>query len=83
VTIELTLIGFGDDLPASFTAGKRISLDLETPATPDAVLRAAGISETEGLILMNTVSVIPAREWGHAVVQDRDQLTLLSAFEGG
>ena len=83
VAIELTLVGFGDDRPAAFADGRRIHLDLDTPTTPGAVLRAAGITEAEGLILMNTASVIPTREWDRPVIEDNDQLTLLSAFEGG
>ncbi len=81
--VEITLIGFGDDRPAAFAAGNRLLLDIATPTTPRAVIAAAGITEPDGLILMNTVQVIPARQWGEALIQDRDRLTLLSAFEGG
>lgn len=83
MAIELTLIGFGDEGPAAFAAGNRLRLDIETPATPRAVIAAAGITEPEGLILMNNVQVIPERQWGEALIEDRDRLTLLSAFEGG
>lgn len=81
--VEITLIGFGDERPASFGGGNRLRVDIATPATPRAVLSAAGIAEPEGLILMNTVQVIPTRQWDKPLIDDRDRLTLLSAFEGG
>lgn len=83
MSIEITLVGFGDERPSTFAGSNRLQLDIETPATPRSVLAAAGIADVEGLILMNTVQVIPVRHWGEPLVQDRDRLTLLSAFEGG
>ncbi len=83
MAVEITLIGFGDERPASFVDGNRLTLDIETPATPRAVIAAAGIADPEGLILMNTVQVIPERQWNQPLIGDRDRLTLLSAFEGG
>lgn len=83
MAVEITLVGFGDERPASFAGGNRLLLDIATPATPRAVIAAAGIGDPEGLILMNTVQVIPERQWGEPLVEDRDRLTLLSAFEGG
>jgi sulfur carrier protein ThiS len=47
------------------------------------VLRAAGIEDASGLVLMNTDQVIPAGKWDDAIVGDQDCLTLLSTFEGG
>ena len=83
MAVEITLVGFGDERPASFAGGNRLLLDIATPATPQAVIAAAGITDPEGLILMNTVQVIPARQWHEPLIDDRDRLTLLSAFEGG
>ncbi len=83
MAVEITLIGFGDERPARCVDGNRLTLDIQTPATPRAVIAAAGITEPDGLILMNTVQVIPERCWEEPLIEDRDRLTLLSAFEGG
>ena len=83
MAVEITLIGFGDERPARFVDGNRLTLDIQTPATPRAVIAAAGITDPDGLILMNTVQVIPERRWEEHLIEDRDCLTLLSAFEGG
>lgn len=83
MAVEITLVGFGEERPAGFAGGNRLLLEIATPATPRAVIAAAGISDPGGLILMNTVQVIPERQWGEPLVEDRDRLTLLSAFEGG
>ena len=83
MSIEIKLFGFGDDAPPAFHGGKRLELDIDTPATPRAVLRAAGIEDASGLVLMNTDQVIAAGQWDDAIVSDQDCLTLLSTFEGG
>lgn len=83
MAIEITLFGFGEDRPPPFGSENRLRLDLDTPATPWAVLRAAGIDDETGLVLMNRDTVIPARHWDEEIIQDQDRLTLLSAFEGG
>ena len=83
MAVEITLVGFGNERPAPFAAGNRLRLDIATPATPRAVIAAAGIADPEGLILMNSVQVIPERQWNEPLIDDRDRLTLLSAFEGG
>jgi sulfur carrier protein ThiS len=83
MSIEIKLFGFGGDAPPAFNNGNRLELDIATPTTPRAVLRAAGIEDASGLVLMNTDQVIPAGQWDDAIVNDRDCLTLLSAFEGG
>ena len=61
----------------------RLQLDIETPATPRALLHATGIDEEIGLVLMNHDSVIPPQKWDDAIIEDGQSLTLLSAFEGG
>ena len=83
MAIEIRLFGFGDDLPAAFAGRDRLTLELETPATAWTVLRAAGIDDAEGLVLLSGEQVIPPARWHDAIVEDRDRLTLLSAFEGG
>jgi sulfur carrier protein ThiS len=83
MSIEIKLFGFGDDAPPAFHSGNRLEIDIDTPATPRAVLRAAGIEDASGLVLMNTDQVIPAGQWDDAIVSDGDFLTLLSTFEGG
>jgi sulfur carrier protein ThiS len=83
MTIEITLFGFGEDRPPRFRGENRLQLEINTPATPWAVLRAAGIDDETGLVLMNRDTVIPAQHWDDNIIQDQDHLTLLSAFEGG
>jgi len=83
VTIEIKLFGFGDDRPPSFSNDNTIRLDVDTPTTPWLLLRAIGITDATGLVLMNADQVIPQRQWNDAILQDFDRLTLLSAFEGG
>ncbi len=83
MAIEITLFGFGEDRPPRFKGENRLQLEIDTPATPWAILRAAGIDDEVGLVLMNRDTVIPARHWDEAIIQDQDRLTLLSAFEGG
>lgn len=83
MAIEITLFGFGEDRPPPFGNKNCLRLDLETPATPWAVLRAAGVDDEAGLVLMNQDAVIPPRHWDERIIQDQDRLTLLSAFEGG
>ncbi len=83
MTVEITLFGFGEDRPAPFGANNRLRLEIDTPATPWAVLRAAGIDDETGLVLMNQDQVIPPQHWENDIIKDQDRLTLLSAFEGG
>ena len=83
MTVEIKLFGFGDERPAIFGGGNRLCLDIATPATPRALLHAAGIDEEVGLVLMSRDSVIPPQEWDEAIIEDSQSLTLLSAFEGG
>lgn len=83
MSIEITLFGFGEDRPAPFGSENRLRLELDTPATPWAVLRAAGIDDANGLVLMNQDQVIPPRDWDSKLINDEDNLTLLAAFEGG
>ncbi|MDH3386437.1 MAG: MoaD/ThiS family protein [Gammaproteobacteria bacterium] len=83
MTVEIKLFGFGDERPPCFGDSNTIRLAIETPATPWLLLRALGITDTTGLVLMNADRVIPERQWSEAIVQDSDRLTLLSAFEGG
>ncbi len=81
--IEIKLFGFGDDRPAGFDRHNRLQLDIETPATPVAVLRASGLDADSGLVLMDRDRVIPQRLWDQPILHDQGSLTLLAAFEGG
>jgi len=83
MSIAIKLFGFGDDVPPAFNNGNRLELDIDTPATPWTVLRAAGIDDPTGLVLMNADQVIPTGQWNDTIVSDQDCLILLSAFEGG
>ncbi len=83
MSIEIKLFGFGDDRPAGFDRRNRLQLDIDTPATPLAVLRAIGLDADSGLVLMDRDRVIPARQWEEPILPDQSSLTLLAAFEGG
>ncbi len=83
MSIEIKLIGFGDDQPARFNGKNRLLLDIATPATPWAVLREIGIDDVTGLVLMDDNQVIPPEQWNDPVLEANTGLTLLSAFEGG
>ena len=83
MTIEIKLVGFGEDRPARFGRRDRLELELDTPATPKDLLRALGIEGFTGLVLMNADSVIPARQWREPVVESGDRITILAAIEGG
>lgn len=83
MSIEIKLVGFGDDRPARFGNRDRIEIEIDTPATPETVLQLLGIDDTTGLVLMNADSVIPARQWQESVVAASDRLTILAAIEGG
>lgn len=83
MTIDIKLIGFGDDQPARFNGKNRLQLDIATPATPWAVLQEIGIDDVTGLVLMDNNQVIPLEQWNDPVVDADTGLTLLSAFEGG
>ena len=83
MAIKLSVFGFGDDAPALFQNQKQVLLTMDTPAKPREVLRAAGFKEYEGLVLMINNGVIAEPDWDSPVVQDGDDLRVLSAFEGG
>ena len=83
MAIEVKLVGFGDSKPPRFDGGGRLRLDLNTPATVRDLLRSVGIDEAPDLIVMDTLTVIPAHAWDEARIEDRSKLTILSAIEGG
>ena len=83
MAIEIKLVGFGDSKPPRFDSGSRLRLELDTPATVRDLLRSAGIDEAPDLIVMDTLTVIPAGAWDEARIEDRSRLTILSAIEGG
>lgn len=83
MTIEIRLIGFGDDQPARFNGKNRLQVELETPTSARMLLRSAGIEDATGLILMDTDTVISADLWDETRFEDQSSLTILSAFEGG
>jgi hypothetical protein len=83
MTIEIKLIGFGDDVPLRFNGQRQIQIDIESPASPRMLLQKAGIEEAADLILMNTHQVIPIEQWDELKIPDQSTLTVLSAIEGG
>ena len=76
MTIEIRLIGFGDDQPARFNGKNRLQVELETPTSARMLLRSAGIEDA-------TDTVISADLWDETRFEDQSSLTILSAFEGG
>jgi sulfur carrier protein ThiS len=83
VTIEIKIFGFGDDRPTSFLGKNQLKLELATPATPWEVLRAAGIDDATGMVMMISDEVVPSQQWDDSIINEESQLTVLSAFEGG
>lgn len=83
MTIEIRLIGFGDDQPARFNGKNRLQVELETPTSARMLLHSAGIEDATGLILMDTDTVISPDRWDETRFEDQSSLTILSAFEGG
>ena len=83
MTIEIRLIGFGDDLPTRFNGNKRLHIGVETPATVRQLLQAAGIEEASDLIAMDAETVIARDKWDEPRLGDQATLTILSAIEGG
>ena len=83
VTIEIKLIGFGDDVPPRFNGQKNLQIDIAGPASPRMLMQKAGIEEAADLILMNTHQVIPVEQWDELQIPDQSTLTILSAIEGG
>ncbi|MDH5353781.1 MAG: hypothetical protein OEY09_04980 [Gammaproteobacteria bacterium] len=81
--IKISVFGFGDDSPALFQNQKKILLNIDTPATPRAVILEAGFDEAEGLVLMIDNGVIVPQDWDSPIVKDGDDLRVMSAFEGG
>lgn len=83
MAVRLTIFGFGDDAPAQFQGQKQIELPLDTPATPAAVMHAAGFEDSVGLVMMINNRVVAIQDWGNASIADGDELRVLSALEGG
>jgi len=83
VAIEVSLFGFGDERPAAFGGGSRLALAVPAPLSPEALLRAAGFDDTEGLVLIVDDAVIPVADWQRPQIADGAAVTVLSAFEGG
>ncbi len=83
MTIEIRLIGFGDDLPDRFNGKNRLHIDVEIPATVRSLLQAAGIEEASDLIAMDVETVIARDQWDESRLGDQATLTILSAIEGG
>ena len=83
MTIEIRLIGFGDDQPARFNGKNRLHIDVDTPATVRQLLQSAGIEEAPDLIAMDAETVIARAQWDESRLGDQTTLTILSAIEGG
>jgi sulfur carrier protein ThiS len=82
-SVEIRLIGFGDDRPACFDYTNRFRCHLTHPVTPRWILDKAGFPVSTGLILMKADTVIPENRWDEALINSGDQITLMSAIEGG
>jgi sulfur carrier protein ThiS len=83
MTIEIKLIGFGEDRPPRFDARNRLQVETQTPASVRTLLQLAGVDEAPDLIAMDAETVIPPAQWDQARIEDQTTLTLLSAIEGG
>jgi sulfur carrier protein ThiS len=83
MSIEIRLIGFGEDRPARFNGKNRLQLDIEVPTSVRALLRSAGIEEAADLILMDSETVIHRDQWDESRIDDHTTVTILSAIEGG
>ena len=83
MSIELKLIGFGDDKPAYFQRKNNLSIELTTPTTIRTILNTIGIDDPDGLVLMTQDDVIPVSRWDELIIEDNMSIVLLSAFEGG
>ena len=83
MSVEIRLVGFGDDLPARCNGKNRVQVDIATPASVRALLRSVGIAEAADLIAMDSETVIPQSHWDETRFADRSTLTVLSAIEGG
>lgn len=83
MSIEIRLVGFGDDRPARFNDKNRLQVDAEAPASVRDLLQSAGIGETSDLIAMDSETVIARHRWDEALLHDHATLTILAAIEGG
>jgi sulfur carrier protein ThiS len=83
MSIEIKLIGFGEDRPVRFNGKNRLRVDVDTPTSVRVLLRSVGIEEAPDLILMDSETVIPRAQWDESRIDDHTTLTILSAIEGG
>ena len=83
MSIEIKLIGFGEDRPARFSGSNQLQLELDTPTSVRALLHSIGIKEAPDLILMNTETVIHRADWDESRIGDDSSVTIMSAIEGG
>jgi len=83
MSIEIKLIGFGEDRPVRFNGKNRLQVDVDTPTSVRVLLRSVGIEEAPDLILMDSETVIPRAQWDESRIDDHTTLTILSAIEGG
>jgi sulfur carrier protein ThiS len=81
--IEVHLIGFGKDRPACFNEINRFSFHVDQPTTPLQLLTKAGFPDPRGLILMIEDTVIAEDRWKEPIISNGNQVTLMSAIEGG
>jgi sulfur carrier protein ThiS len=83
MSVEIRLIGFGEDRPPRFHGKNRLRIDVESPASVRKLLQSVGIEEAPDLIAMDSDTVIPAARWDESLIGDGMSLTILSAIEGG
>ena len=83
MSIEIKLIGFGEDRPARFNGKNRLQVNLETPTSVRVLLQSVGIEDAPDLILMDSEMVIHRADWDESRIGDHTAVTIMSAIEGG
>ena len=83
MSVEIRLIGFGEERPPQFDARNRLQVATDTPVSVRRLLQLAGVDEAPDLIAMDAETVIPPADWDTPRINDESTLTLLSAIEGG
>ncbi len=81
--VEIHLIGFGEQQPPCFDHTHRYRMQIDQPVTPLFLLQRVGFPDPTGLLLMRKDTVIPEDRWQEALITRGDQITLMSAIEGG
>ena len=83
MSIDIKLIGFGEDRPPRFNGKNRLQVDIEAPTSVRELLQSIGIEEAPDLILMDSETVIHRADWDESRISDHTAVTIMSAIEGG